>query len=43
YTGEYYDDRMGGNLNPTYVQIYGSYPGVGGYGGGYGYSNRGYY
>ncbi|CAF4246007.1 unnamed protein product, partial [Rotaria sordida] len=29
---------MGGNPNPTWGQIYGGYPGVGGYGSGYGYS-----
>ena len=47
--GEYLDNRMGGNPNPTYGQIVGGYPGVntfggnpggngyGGYPGGYGY------
>ncbi|CAF1403171.1 unnamed protein product [Rotaria sordida] len=39
YYGEYLDNRYGGNSNPTYGQIYGGYPGVGGYGGGYGYSS----
>ncbi|CAF1297781.1 unnamed protein product [Adineta steineri] len=37
--GERLDNMMGGNSNPTYGQIYGGAPGVGGYGGGYG---RGY-
>ncbi|CAF0766212.1 unnamed protein product [Rotaria sordida] len=36
--GEYLDNRMGGNPNPTWGQVYGGYPGVGGYGSGYGYS-----
>ncbi|CAF4200096.1 unnamed protein product [Rotaria sp. Silwood2] len=40
--GEYLDNRMGGNPNPTWGQVYGGYPGVGGYGGGYGYSYRGW-
>ncbi|CAF2807996.1 unnamed protein product [Rotaria sp. Silwood2] len=40
--GEYLDNRMGGNPNPTWGQAYGGYPGVGGYGAGYGYSYGGY-
>ncbi|CAF3913020.1 unnamed protein product [Rotaria sp. Silwood1] len=28
--GEYYDNMMGGNPNPTYGQVIGGYPGVGG-------------
>ncbi|CAF4564476.1 unnamed protein product, partial [Rotaria magnacalcarata] len=35
--GERLDNYMGGNSNPTYGQIYGGAPGVGGYGGGNGY------
>ncbi|CAF3790683.1 unnamed protein product [Rotaria sp. Silwood1] len=45
YFGEYLDNRMGGNPNPTRGQIVGGYPGVGGYGGyggGYGYSYSGW-
>jgi hypothetical protein len=36
---------LGGNPNPTFGQIYGGAPGVGGFGGygsGYGYSYRGW-
>jgi hypothetical protein len=36
--GERLDNFMGGNPNPTFGQEYGGAPGVGGYGGGYGYS-----
>ena len=36
--GERLDNYMGGNPNPTFGQIYGGAPGVGGYGSGYGYS-----
>ncbi|CAF3900514.1 unnamed protein product [Rotaria sp. Silwood1] len=45
YMGEYLDNRMGGNPNPTWGQATGGYPGVGGYGGyggGYGYSYSGW-
>ncbi len=38
--GESLDSYMGGNLNPTYGQVVGDLPGVGGYGYGYGYSYR---
>ena len=36
--GERLDNFLGGNPNPTFGQIYGGAPGVGGYGGNYGYS-----
>ncbi|CAF5222439.1 unnamed protein product, partial [Rotaria magnacalcarata] len=35
--GETLDNYLGGNPNPTFGQIYGGAPGVGGYGGGNGY------
>lgn len=35
--GERLDNYMGGNPNPSFGQMYGGAPGVGGYGGGYGY------
>ncbi|CAM4797497.1 unnamed protein product [Rotaria magnacalcarata] len=40
--GERLDNTLGGNANPTYGQIYGGAPGVGGYGGGYGYQYGGW-
>ncbi len=40
--GERLDNYLGGNPNPTYGQIYGGTPGVGGYGGGYGYQSGGW-
>ncbi|CAF1375527.1 unnamed protein product [Adineta ricciae] len=36
--GERLDNYLGGNPNPTFGQVYGGAPGVGGYGSGYGYS-----
>ena len=39
--GERLDNMLGGNPNPTFGQIYGGAPGVGGYHGGYG-SGYGY-
>ncbi|CAM4893482.1 unnamed protein product, partial [Rotaria socialis] len=42
--GEYLDNRMGGNLNPTFGQAVGGYPGVNGFGGYPNYGNSfGYY
>ncbi len=35
--GEVLDNMMGGNPNPTFGQIYGGAPGVGGFGYGVGY------
>jgi hypothetical protein len=40
--GERLDNMLGGNPNPTFGQFYGGAPGVGGYGGGYGYSYGGW-
>ena len=40
--GERMDNYLGGNPNPTCGQIYGGAPGVGGHGGGYGYSYSGW-
>ena len=45
--GERLDNMMGGNPNPTFGQVYGGAPGVGGggyggYGSGYGYSYGGW-
>jgi hypothetical protein len=40
--GERLDNFMGGNPNPTFGQVYGGAPGVGGYGSGYGYSYGGW-
>ncbi|CAF1194642.1 unnamed protein product [Rotaria sordida] len=44
--GEYVDNVVGGNPNPTYGQIVGGYPGVGGYGshghGGHGHGSHGH-
>ncbi|CAM4987001.1 unnamed protein product [Rotaria socialis] len=37
--GEYLDNRMGGNLNPTFGQAVGGYPGVNGFGGYPNYGN----
>ncbi|CAF1451368.1 unnamed protein product [Rotaria sordida] len=39
--GEYIDNVVGGNPNPTYGQIVGDYPGVGGFGG-HGYGSHGH-
>ncbi|CAF3750670.1 unnamed protein product [Rotaria socialis] len=42
--GEYLDNRMGGNPNPTFGQTVGGYPGVNGFGGYPNYGNSfGYY
>ena len=44
--GERLDNMFGGNPNPTMGQYFGGAPGVGGfcgYGGGYGYSYRGWW
>ncbi|CAF1080521.1 unnamed protein product [Rotaria magnacalcarata] len=42
--GEYLDNRMGGNPNPTFGQAVGGYPGVNGFGGYPNYGNSfGYY
>jgi hypothetical protein len=40
--GERLDNYLGGNPNPTFGQVYGGAPGVGGYGAGYGYSYGGW-
>lgn len=43
--GERMDNMLGGNPNPSFGQVYGGAPGVGGYGGygsGYGYSYGGW-
>jgi hypothetical protein len=43
--GERLDNAFGGNPNPSFGQIYGGAPGVGGFGGfgsGYGYSYAGW-